>query len=540
VGRGEMCEGSRSNGMDMGELQRLLTVPRDRLRSRSARTAITALAFATVIAHTEIPLGACEKGDCMMQDNLRINGNTTEPWTTDLAFVTEDVSLQTPVGCDAISVVDLESRSVSYQGPQAPSPGRLAIAYDAKTVFATRTNGIIARSMTGNILNHDIYATRWISNDVTATWQSTLLMATPRVTPVGGIAVSMDSEYLYLSTQTYVAALPGESCDGGAYSLSRYRITEIDWANLTLGPRRGYYHHDSPFVEIMLSKEQNLLHAVSVPSTPELHATITPKLVTLDADRMTVVSATIQLPSLGPPGIDCSRGRDRHPLALIHSTLTPDERFMLVTRGTSGAVVIVDLRTRETHTQSLGGFTRAGGIAFNDGWVNEDVLAVHGHDTVGLFRWHESTNLDMLGSIDIEPRTTDIPDIGTVFFGPIDSLAWNMSGSQLIVAVSGMGPYEFAVMEVSEEGAHVKEAYTIEVCKFTNPNFPNDVATFNGIVEPTLSPTSDTHPTATATRTSEPTSTARPTNTFTPQPSTPPTSTLSPSLIWLPSAQSSS
>jgi hypothetical protein len=74
---------------------------------------------------------------------------------------------------------------------------------------------------------------------------------------------------------------------------------------------------------------------------------------------------------------------------------------------------------------------------------------------------------------------------------------WTGSGEHL-VAASGRGLAEFAVIEVSEEGRRIEVVRWLTACPY-GPNLPEDIFTFNGLLTPPVTPTLP--PTATATPT---------------------------------------
>jgi hypothetical protein len=236
---------------------------------------------------------------------------------------------------------------------------------------------------------------------------------------------------------------------------------------------------------------------------------------------MKVVTGPFTLPPLVRPQLPVYRN-----ISQQQATITADGRYVIVNRLHAPEVGIADLATGRAFVLSTGTeVEQTGGVAINHGWINSGLLAVHGHDTIAVYRFQPDLGLELVGFTRIKaPTTYDAKD--TASFGPQDSIAWSGSGAQLIAATSN-GPAEFQVIDVRNGGKDLVPTFKLTACT-DGMNFPNDIVTLNGRIPPPETPTPP--PSATSTPTAVPTDTPIPTDTPTA------TATVTPSATIVPSA----
>lgn len=209
--------------------------------------------------------------------------------------------------------------------------------------------------------------------------------------------------------------------------------------------------------------------------------------------------------------------------------------------GMEGAdVIMVDLITRTSERLALPeGVEFVGGVAFNNGWENEGLLAVHAVDRLFILGKTAEESFDVIDEIEIKrPHNFLDEAVTSGAGGPLLALEWTADGAALIAA-SDAGPAEFVVVSVDPEHHDMSIAGSLRAC-LASPNEANDIWTANGLLTPPPSPTmSETAPATptqspSPTRTIEPTKTPWPTATKTPAASASPTPV--PTSIYLPIA----
>jgi uncharacterized protein YegL len=447
------------------------------------------------------------------------DGTASDPQTAlnRLVFFTEDVDRLTP-GCDAISVFDINGEAI-HLGATRVSPGRLAAASDLSFVLASRSNGMWKSGFSNDFSDLvGIYAL-YRNPSKPATWIDTYLDGQEEVSEVGGIAVTNDLRYLLVATQRDNPTL---SCRAQPFSVSRYDVAEIDFANSTLGPERARIVLDAPVAEIVLSDQGRVAHLVLVPfdaTTPDATA-----VVSIDVDSMTEIAPRVPIASIGAVYDNCGGTT-----SYTHAALSLDERYLVVNRWERAQISIVDLVARRAVVRDirLPGARNVGGIAFNWADENHGLLAVHGGDVVGVFRWNATDAPSLLAwaaGVDFPPVIRRQ--------GPGASIAWSGDGSTVIAATSKSGQREFRAWRVTDQGRKLTRAADYTVCEVDEFNLPNDILTGNGVL-PTapaaLTPTAWPIPSATSTPASTLPSSPTPSPTPTSSPTASSTATTTPS-----------
>ncbi len=436
-----------------------------------------------------------------------------------LVVVTEDRARVIP-GCDAVSVFDLENPSEPLlSGETHVSPGRLAGLSDLSIVLASNSNyaGMDSSCRRPGLCERRrfLYGV-WRSGieDSEEVWSagSVIRGSPPYFVLNGGIAMHGGRDSLYVSQ----AARGKGLAEVGPCSVARYRLPKREAASL--GIALAAAEVEGPAVEILLPRSGAVIHVVTAKGV--LH--------TLDATSLKEVSQPITMPRLVVNGREIPTARTN----FVHATLSPDERFVVMNRWDVGEVSVADLLKRTADVRQLEGLKKAGGVAFNRGWIGKGRLAVHGIDRIGIYEW----------PADGAPRLVAMGEVPRLYVesmgdremaGPQASIAWETSGARVIAAVADAAA-EFWVLEAAGVGK-LRKAFSLTACPLRK-NLPNDILTANGFVSPSPTPQDTATPSPTTTASSTPTeewtpsatSTATPTATFTSTATPTPTSTPTP------------
>jgi hypothetical protein len=182
------------------------------------------------------------------------------------------------------------------------------------------------------------------------------------------------------------------------------------------------------------------------------------------------------------------------------------------------------------------GLKQTRGLAFEYSAPHENLLAVHGHSAVAVYRFHGMGDLELLAEKQVvgQEWTTYVP--GERWMGRLDTLSWTGRGDGLVVAIGRDWP-EYAVLEW-EPGppGRLTQRLKFDSCDYKGSppilGMQLDVVTVNKpwvrkTPTPTASPCATNTPEPVIT-TSTATPTPPPTNTPTVTPSATPTPTVTP------------
>lgn len=465
---------------------------------------VVGLVLVVSLVESKVPtIGATSTTDQIRLERLR-----------DEVFFTEDLAVDAvPAGCDTISVYSLEDSEITFSGYRQPSPGRLTADSHRELVFAARTNGLrIDPSIEQSTATlRDLYVIRR-SRDAPMEWRAETLDSPIAVTRIGGIAVANDDADLLLATNNIdnqSSCLTGLD-EGVEFSLSKFSLSEIDWGGGTLGPIRSQLTTTMPIAEIVLDADRSLAHLLAVPHS--IPAGL-PRIITVRSDTLEQVGKPIELQAIGKGRTQCSAWR--WPLGLAHATLSPDGRFLVTNRFSHGGLNVADLERRTSWTLPTANISITGGVAFNHGQTNRDLLAVHGINRIVAYAWYDGRPLEVVAQRAVEPVINPPGRPGGnegVSWGPVASLAWSAEGSALIAAQSYSGMGEFGVWDLDRSSGDLEPRVVFDICGDTTNNLQNDILTGNGLL-PTYTPvaTLTPSPTDTSTSTATPTAAATPT-----------------------------
>jgi hypothetical protein len=175
-------------------------------------------------------------------------------------------------------------------------------------------------------------------------------------------------------------------------------------------------------------------------------------------------------------------------LFYMRADLSPGGRYLVMNQAESPALVILDRSTSVLTTVDVSEWiTMTGGVAFNAGWENRGLLAVHGAGRIAVFRFDPGGAFELLSTTEVgAPMWNNIWPYG----GPLE---WSGDGSRLIVGIND-GPNDYAVFEVGACGRDLELASQIAVCASSFHNAPTSIVTANGTL-PTPSGWTATCPT---------------------------------------------
>jgi hypothetical protein len=221
-----------------------------------------------------------------------------------------------------------------------------------------------------------------------------------------------------------------------------------------------------------------------------------------------------------------------------YMTISPDGGFLVINGGPKAWLTVVDLATWTLSTVRLSGLTTNWGVSFNYAVHDDALLAVHGRNRIGVYRFRRTLDPELLAAASVNPYSgLDIE--GAVNYVAPD-VAWSGRGDKVVGGASAT--VNFPMFDFSPgPPATLKAARGFKVCEVPEslplppvPPMPQQVLSFNlpAFATPTPSPTLPPTPTDTPEPTPTPTATPTepPTPSATPSPSAPPSPTATPSL----------
>ncbi|MBK6768063.1 MAG: VWA domain-containing protein [Ardenticatenales bacterium] len=431
--------------------------------------------------------------------------------STDLVFVTEDIAVDQP-GCDAISVLNVVDGSTVHRGDTLVSPGRLAVHSDLTTSLATLANSWGTPIRDSGIANcAPALVALDLSSPQRADPRSRRLTGEINYATHGGIAFLSDGTFVvaeadYLAMDCRNAFLVPQA----PHFITRGRLVDNDPAHPSGVALLDRTPLDALAIEFFHSSATDRLVAALANGT----------VVTLDPATTRQVDAPIAGASTALQ--DFSATQARRLSGALHATMDPDGSRVVMNGMRDRSVLLFDLERRTSKRLPIGdGVPFVGGVAWNAGWVNRDLLAVHFIHSIGIYRIDDDGTLTELSRAAIPPpyeseaRRTEL--LGGGETSPMFAVAWSASG-QYVIAASNSVAAEFVVIEVSDDGRSQAIRRFLTACPDLG-NFPNDIWTANGLVTPSPTPTV----TSTSTVTAPPSDTPVPTLERTATPSATPT-----------------
>lgn len=379
-----------------------------------------------------------------------ITADEAEP--AGLVFVTED-NAQPQDGCDAITVFREGLTDPVFRGPRREtSVGRLAVSEDQRFAIA-------GPSATFNGLLYTLFRSGGM-------W-SALPEVEAAASTYGGVAISGDSLLVAANGQVGFAY-------GPPYRIEKYSVDDLKQG--AVGTSLGTLDVEDVVAVVLPETGGAIAHAVT--SGGRVH--------TFSVESMSEIAEPFELGSGGepadPPGI-------LDYLNLTHAALSPDGRYLIRNRWNTGELSVGDLVRRTAWTLATPSQMN-GGIAFNRGWINPGLLAVHTGPKIYIYEFQPPERLVELGTLEVQA-----PWAAPGGSGPVPSIAWSTSGSRLIAATDE-GSAEFIVVDVTDGGRTLSKEMLWTACPIERNNYPNSIVTGNGLILPTAtaSPTATTTP----------------------------------------------
>ena len=408
----------------------------------------------------------------------------------DLVVIVDDTNGVPPkwLGCDQMTVVDTAARQRVFTGAYRVSPGRLAANSDLTTVLSI--NGTLDRP------GDNFLALMQRSRPDVQDWVSQIVTGTTResggedlvFTPWGDVVIAPDNDTFFASLgQNYRGH--GTPSDG---RVGRFRLSEIEHGQV--GPLRGAMQLGGFAARLLLSPDGQQLHVLESGADGDAIRTFATSNLAETGSR--VLMAPI-LPTVLIDGADRDNTEPGY-IFLKHASLSTDGRLLATNRWTEHEANLVNLVARTSHRVPLPAeLTNVGGLAFNRGWLNRGLLAIHGRDAVSVLRLDSGPRLTEIGRIRIRA-----PNLRAVSHsGPWPTVAWSASGDRLIAAASDtVTGSDFVVIDVQDGGRQLRIAYEIDACivpaDYRPPadnlsvSRPSSILTGNGIItSPRVAPT---------------------------------------------------
>ncbi len=414
----------------------------------------------------------------------RVAGADTAFDPRDLVFVTEDNANRID-GCDAISVGSVRDGSMLHRGRTEPSPGRMVARRDLTLILANH----VQRNQIGPFI-YQLGRT-----GPTDQWSDSRLRV-PNLVPGAALGLMHDGDTLLVPFYDRV----DDSGFLGPFTLKKFDLRQV--VGESLGPSHGSLEITSPPVRIFPSKNGAVAHVVTSDSV--IH--------TIRIADMSEAAPRIRMNRLVVPA-----SGDGARVTTGSATISSDHRYIFANRWTGGEVNIADLETRTSVTVDTAAEI-SGGLAYNHGWINRDVLALHGRSRILTFQFVAPDRLEPRGLLTIPPPNVsgsecDWRTAGSACNGPVASIAWSTSGDMLIAA-SDDASAEFGMYTVDDDGRSIDPSTFLTACPWDEgapvkyANYPNDILTGNGFFDAPTPTASASHtpesPTPTAIATASP------------------------------------
>lgn len=433
-------------------------------------------------------------------------------------------------GCDSLTVHNFRSGQKIDSGIEHISPGRIAATADLSLIAANPANNC---GQSGGSRGENPDCRSWIAlrQPIDASFFSVR----------DGFYTGVDAAYkggiAFLGDKSLLVATAAGRYDGAAVSIQPRAPFGVD--RVTFPSRVS----SSGVIASPLARTETpgLVGAI-IPiheSDRSFLITTSGEILTVDSQTLVEVSPRMSYPTAESPR---NRYSDTQPaIDAFHASALSDGSYIAISRLKAGDIAVVDTASGAARAVSISpALDFVGGIAFNNGWINQGLIALHASNRIMTVAFQPPSTLTVLGEISIPPPAFGERGITSSATGPQFSIAWSSDGSHLIVATQD-GPAEFGVIEVLDEGSRLDYRRSLTACP-DGRNAPNGIWTANGLIAPTATATSDVPPTLapspTATSAPTMTSTIVPSATATAAatPSTTPTSPVVPGPIHIPIA----
>lgn len=372
------------------------------------------------------------------------------PNLDDLVFLSESLGgLEVPSdGCRAISVLDLQTMSLAFRGPtlEEGTVGRLS---------ATDDFSMVAGGFAG-------YSARFYTID----WSGSAWSSGDMFHPRGRAGIAYAGIALMPGADTWLYSHSARAGQQGVL-LAKHRMSDMEEGVMppTKPPTDTLRLDGHTAGELLPLRDGRTVAAVTERGNVFL----------VDVPRMTIEGEPIALAPIGST-VDF-RFHTRVPRT--YADLSLDDRYVVTNRWDVPQLNVADLAEGRAWTLDAGsGITMTGGVAFNRGYENPGLLAVHAVSQIVVYRFYPGGELVELARVPI----ASVHDDSSEYEWQPGALTWSATGSH-IVAVSESGASEFAVVEVSDCGRRLTKVADITACD-GDVNVGIDAISANGRIAP--------------------------------------------------------
>lgn len=395
-------------------------------------------------------------------------------------------------GCDSIAVYDISKPSISFQDNGfAQSPAQLTASSDGTIILGTFLHGPRAiQGITNRVRSDGQWQPIFLASDLM--WKRALL-------------VTRDDRSLILPYVSGIGKHPLSDVYTSNPGPDMFRPGKLPQPQQTL--------RDMSPAALVDSLDASTLYSADIQGL----------LYRIDLERFQIVEPGLPYPVTAGPSVQRT--------LRTYMAISPDGRFLVINGGNVARLSIIEIDTWTIRTAQLDGLTTSWGVSFNYRSHGEVLLAVHGRNRIGVYRFRGKAEPQLLVSASLAPYT--IP--GGQFPLPPDTyvapdITWSGDGTKLVAAAGG--DINFPIFEFSNGPSYaLRSAGGFKVCNDQRwPSTPQQVLSFNLPTYITPTPTITRTPLASDTPTLTPTlpATATPTPSRTASPSATPTRTPSP------------
>jgi Mg-chelatase subunit ChlD len=421
----------------------------------------------------------------------------------DFVIVTDDKADPGPEnahGCDEVLIRSSETGVEIARSAWGVSPGRLAATSDGSTILSMWNNSLHAG---GGFVRVMVRLPgdppRWTSHDVGIS-----------ATMGGAIAVSPDDKTILMGARQR--------------EVEKHRVADI--TPTSLGKAAGVFAGVRA-AEIKFSPDSSTAYLVDTDGW----------VYVLDVGTMQAIGAPI---AYQPVSVS-NDARLRNTFA----SLSLDGRYLVINTG-GPQLNVVDVVARLSVLLDAPQLDMTRGLVFDYTVPGDNLLAVHGHNAVAIYRFHGTNALELLARTGLAGQ--QYPSDG-YNQRRVDTLAWTGRGDGVVAAIAG--EKEYRILDwVAGPPASLRQRLDFDACgqTFQPDEFGRqiDILTLNQrpaapTPTPTVAPTTTATPlTATPTPTVTPTASSTSVVMATPSPTTTatatPTATRPPQPVYLPLA----
>jgi len=361
------------------------------------------------------------------------------PQVEHLVAVTELTAIDRVDGCGAISIFDVRDDEPVFRGPSDPSLHRLAsdpsfgLVVAGPAVGNTRFMQRLRRPSVETFeWNYDRVQTRY---NVFAMHSGLIVLSNPARLVM---TISVGGE-----GQTYLTSVASPESENYDFHKNEF-VSRLKTS------------HTLP----LMVEDQSGERIVALSRDGHVYSATANDLVALHEP---IAVPTITDSHVDPP----------HP-AFIRAALSPGGRYLVMNQHETPALVILDRQTDALTTVDVSSWmTMTGGLAFNAGWHNAGLLAVHGGDRIAVFQFNPDGVFDLLSSA---PVAAPLWNNEFAYGGPV---RWSGDGARLIAGINA-GASEFAVFNVGACGRELSLQHEFAACATDFANMPGDIVTSNG------------------------------------------------------------